>query len=201
MELYLASGNRHKQQEIAEMLPEFRVLLPADRNIAFAPEENGSSFFENARIKAEALYRITGQPSLADDSGICVDALDGAPGIFSARFGAENGRIRTDRDRNAFLLEKMAGRTDRACRFVCCLVLYAGRDRFFAVQETLEGTLLESPRGGNGFGYDPLVFLPESGKSVAELSPEEKNRISHRGKALCAMRTILDRLLRENGGR
>ena len=86
------------------MLPEFRVLLPADRNIAFAPEENGSSFFGNARIKAEALYRITGQPSLADDSGICVDALDGEPGIFTARFGAENGRIRTDRDRNAYLL-------------------------------------------------------------------------------------------------
>lgn len=197
MELYIASGNRHKQQEIAEILPEFDIILPEDKNIVFNPEETGNSFFENAFIKAENLYEITGKPALADDSGICVDALDGKPGIFSARFGSENGDKLSDADRNNYLLRKMAGIKNRACRFVCCIVLYGGKNRFISVQETLEGILLEEPRGKNGFGYDPLVFLPELGKSVAELNAEEKNSLSHRGKAVRTLAPALPGFLSE----
>lgn len=197
MELYIASGNRHKQQEIAEILPEFDIILPEDKNIVFNPEETGNSFFENAFIKAENLYEITKKPALADDSGICVDALDGKPGIFSARFGSENGDKLSDADRNNYLLRKMAGIKNRACRFVCCIVLYGGKNRFISVQETLEGILLEEPRGKNGFGYDPLVFLPELGKSVAELNAEEKNSLSHRGKAVRTLAPALPGFLSE----
>ena len=184
MKLYIASGNRHKQQEIAEILPEFDIILPEDKNIVFNPEETGNSFFENAFIKAENLYEITGKPALADDSGICVDALDGKPGIFSARFGSENGDKLSDADRNNYLLRKMAGIKNRACRFVCCIVLYGGKNRFISIQETLEGILLEEPRGKNGFGYDPVFLLKDSDKTMAELTDDEKNKISHRSKAL-----------------
>lgn len=198
MDLYVASGNRHKKQEIAEILPDFNIILPEEKNLSFNPEENGSSFFENAFIKAKSLYEITNQPALADDSGICVDALDGEPGIFSARFGSENGEKLTDADRNNYLLRKMKGIKNRTCRFVCCIVLYGGENRFISVQETLEGILLEKARGKNGFGYDPLVFLPGKGKSVAELSGEEKNLLSHRGKAVRALASIIPGFLAKN---
>lgn len=194
MDIYLASGNRHKRTEIARLLPEHTIILPEDKGIAYNPEETGSSFFENAYIKAEALYRMTKRPAMADDSGICVDALDGAPGIFSARFGSQNGEALSDTDRNRRLLREMAGKKNRSCRFVCCIVVYAGKDRFVSAQQTLEGILLEAPRGENGFGYDPIVFLPEKGKSVAELDPEEKNALSHRGKAVKSIRPVLQEL-------
>ena len=191
MEILIATGSRHKRMEFAAMFPEFDIAIPEDKNISFAPKETGSSFFENALIKAETLFRETGRPSLADDSGLCVDALAGAPGIFSARFGSENGKKLSDSERSALLLAKMAGNAERNCRFVCCLVLYIGKDRFFSAQETLEGILLDAPRGNGGFGYDPIVFLPDLGRSVAELSAEEKNRISHRGKAAKAIKAML----------
>ncbi len=192
MEILLATSNRHKQKEFAALFSGFDIAIPADKGIPFAPEESGSSFFENALIKAKALYEAAGLPVLADDSGLCVDALGGAPGIRSARFGSESGEPLPDSGRNALLLAKMAGEADRACRFVCCLVFYAGQNRFFSAQETLEGVLLDAPRGEGGFGYDPIVSLPDLGRSVAELSEEEKNRISHRGKAAKAIKVLLD---------
>ena len=190
MKILLATSNRHKLEEFAALLSGAQLATPADLGIPFAPEEGGSSFFENASIKARALFDATGQPALADDSGLCVDALGGAPGVHSARFGSEGGAALTDAQRNVLLLSKMKGEANRTCRFVCCLVLYLGEGRFVAAQETLEGVLLDEPRGTGGFGYDPVVFLPELGKSVAELSAEEKNRVSHRAKAASRLRLL-----------
>ena len=219
MTIYLASGNRHKQSEIQAMLPDCSVLIPADEGISFDPEETGSTFIENSLIKAKALWEITHKPVLADDSGICVDILDGRPGIFSARYAGKNTAAVKDSQklsaekRNLLLIDEAAGavikyrsqhpedaRTDEellSCRFVCSLVLYLGKDRFYSVQHTLEGSLVQNAgkiKGSGGFGYDPAVYLPEYGKTVAELSPEEKNKISHRGKAVKEMSVIIERL-------
>jgi XTP/dITP diphosphohydrolase len=183
MKLYFASGNAHKREELQRLFPEHDIVIPADEGIDFDPEETGATFFENALIKAQALYAITKRPVIADDSGICVDALDGEPGIHSARYGSEGGAKLDSTERNALLLSRMAGERNRTCRFVCNMVVYLAPDRFVSAQETLEGVLIDEPKGTGGFGYDPIVFVPEYGKTVAELSPEEKDACSHRGKA------------------
>jgi XTP/dITP diphosphohydrolase len=209
--VWLASGNVHKQQELAAVLTGHSVLIPANAGISdFDPDEGGSSFAENALIKAKALYAHPAFPGsgmiLADDSGLCVDALDGRPGIFSARYGSADGKKTGAAERNALLLEEVnaaitggkAGTQSRACRFVCAMVLLYSPYRFRVVQETLEGVLvpdIKAARGSGGFGYDPIVFLPEFGRTVAELSEEEKNRISHRGKAAAAIAKLLQALI------
>ncbi len=183
MTIYLASGNRHKQEEFAAILKDHHVILPADAGIAFEPKETGATFFENALLKAEALYDIVKMPVIADDSGLCIDALDGRPGIYSARYGMKDGVPLDAADRNRLVLQQMEGIKKRNCRFVCCIVVMLGPHRFFTVQETCEGVIADEPRGAHGFGYDPIVYLPEIGKTVAELTAEEKNMSSHRGKA------------------
>jgi XTP/dITP diphosphohydrolase len=211
MTIWLASGNVHKQRELAALLRGHRIRVPTEGGIdVFDPEETGKSFVENALIKAKALYALLAErrmpgkggreidPVIADDSGLCVDALGGRPGIYSARYGADGGKKLETAERNALLLEELnnalgRGRLPappqsklRSCRFVCAMVLLFSPDRFYAVQETLEGEIVPAPaasRGSGGFGYDPIVYLPEQGKTVAELSEEEKNRLSHRGKA------------------
>lgn len=183
MTIYLASGNRHKQEEFAAILKDYHVILPADAGIAFDPKETGATFFENALLKAEALYDIVKMPVIADDSGLCIDALDGRPGIYSARYGMKDGVPLDAADRNRLVLQQMEGIKKRNCRFVCCIVVMLGPHRFFTVQETCEGVIADEPRGTHGFGYDPIVYLPEIGKTVAELTAEEKNMRSHRGKA------------------
>ena len=183
MKIYFASGNAHKREEMARIFSGHSVMIPADEGIHFDPEETGSSFFENALIKAKALYDLVGQPVIADDSGICVDALGGLPGIRSARYGSERGAVLHAADRNRLLLSEMEGVANRKCRFVCNMILYLGPDRFYSVQETLEGELIAEGRGAGGFGYDPVVYLPSRGKTVAELSDSEKDECSHRGKA------------------
>lgn len=192
MELFVATGNAHKLVELGPALPGQLLRSPSDAGIArFEVEEDGATFLENAMKKAKALYDLVGMPSLADDSGLVVSALGGAPGILSARYGSVDGRAKlTAAERNAFLLANMAYKEDRRCAFVCCLVLYLSDERVFTVQESCPGLLLHEPMGQGGFGYDPVVFLSESGKSVAQLSIEEKNRISHRGRA-CARLTAL----------
>ena len=223
MVIWLASGNKHKQQELAAILAGHTVKLPAEAGITgFDPEETGTSFAENALIKAGALYSLlcstTGglrdNPVLADDSGLCVDALGGKPGIYSARYCGKNswaagGSFRAEpgaeklkaQERNSLLLEELNTLGDnsthgglRSCRFVCAMVLLFSPDRFYLVQETLEGEIVSSAaeiRGQGGFGYDPIVYLPECGRTVAELSEEEKNRSSHRGKAGRAIAKLL----------
>ena len=179
------------------------IKIPADAGIAFAPEETGSTFLENALIKAAALHNLLaekgilrgGEAVIADDSGICVDALGGRPGVHSARYrgaivggaaadGAVLNAVPSAEEQNALLLAELGGNPRRSARFVCAMVLYYSSDRFFVAQETLEGEVVKNaPQGNGGFGYDPVLYLPELGRTAAELSAQEKNRLSHRGKA------------------
>jgi len=259
MNIWFASGNMHKKHELSVIFAGHTLKIPADAGITdFDPPETGTSFAENALIKAASLYDLLYSgpgrlqalefqgPVLADDSGLCVDALGGRPGIYSARYYGkdswdESGNFRpkenkiNDFERNSLLLEELAGicrkyphaedaeiakeeginnslyykelrdpprlrelcvnnfskdfpyeSQSRHCRFVCAMVLFFGKDRFYLAQETLEGEIVPSAaeiRGSGGFGYDPIVYLPELGCTVAELPEDEKNRLSHRGKA------------------
>jgi len=193
MELFVATNNAHKLTELSPALPGHDLRLPAYAGIAdFEVEEDGLTFLDNALKKALTLYRLTARPSIADDSGLDVRALGGAPGVLSARYGSSDGRTKlTAAERNEILLRNMAGHADRACAFVCCLVLVISEYRIFVVQETCPGELLYEPRGSGGFGYDPVVYLPGFGRTVAELSLEEKNRVSHRGRSCARMMAIL----------
>ncbi|MDR2794043.1 MAG: RdgB/HAM1 family non-canonical purine NTP pyrophosphatase [Treponema sp.] len=199
MTIWFATGNEHKRQELAAILTGYTITIPSDAGIVFDPAETGSSFLENAFIKATVLFEAVHEPVIADDSGLCVDALGGGPGICSARYGGDDGGKLTPSERNALLLKDIAaaesaGRNtgNRNARFVCAMVLLLSESRFFAAQETLEGEILNEERGAGGFGYDPLLFLPEQGRTVAELSSMEKNRISHRSKAALTIGKALE---------
>jgi len=193
MTIVIATGNRHKAEEFSRIFSDHRIVLPADRGIMFDPEETATTFYGNALIKARTLFELMGEPVIADDSGICVDALNGEPGVYSARYGATNGIELSAEDRNKLLLSRMKGIPDRTARFVCNMVLYYGPDRFVSVQETLEGSIVsESGSGSGGFGYDPVLYLPEYGKTVAELSDDQKDLVSHRGKASRKLQIFLN---------
>jgi len=193
MEIVLATGNMHKKKELEQILSGHRILIPSDLGLVFDCDETGLTFMENALLKAETLYKLTGRPVLADDSGLCVNALDGGPGIYSARYGSgKDGTLLTDSERNALLLKNIAGAEDRTAFFVCAMVLITAPYRVFSVQESFDGWIAESPFGGGGFGYDPVFVDALSGKTAAELTEAEKNRVSHRGKAGKVMSTILE---------
>jgi XTP/dITP diphosphohydrolase len=190
MVIWLATGNAHKKAELAAILGSDKILhIPSDAGIAFDPIENGSTFAENALIKAQALWGIIKEPVIADDSGLCVDALGGRPGIYSARYAGpadeNDGKKIGTAERNALLLGELDGVAERSARFVCAMALVYGEGRFFIAQETLEGEIAspEQEAGTGGFGYDPIFFLPERRCTLAELDPGEKNTLSHRGKA------------------
>ncbi len=196
MELHIATNNAHKVRELEELFPGTRLRTPAQSGISFDYDEVEATFLGNSLGKARALYDLIRAPVLADDSGLCVDALGGAPGVKSARYGSPDGgrTVLSAREKNELLLREMEGRRDRSCRFVCAMTLMVSEHRFFTVQETCEGLLLEAPRGGEGFGYDPVFLLPGEGLSMAELSLERKNRLSHRGRAAARIRSILGSL-------
>jgi len=187
MNIWFATNNTHKKKELEAVLGK-KLQIPSECGIAFNPEETAMTFRENALLKARELKKLINknEPVIADDSGLCVDALDGRPGVFSARYGETNGRKLTSGEQNLLLLEELNNIQKRSARFVCAMVLLFDYDRFFIVQETLEGEIVKSAdyaKGDGGFGYDPIFLLPESGRTLAELSAEEKNNISHRGKA------------------
>lgn len=195
MLLYMATNNQHKLDEIRLALPSLELLTPRDAGMDFDFPEDADTFRENSTGKALALWRLLRKPVLADDSGLCIDALGGRPGVLSARFGSPDGTTPLDPSaRNELLLNEMRGIADRTCRFVCSMSLVLSSDRIYVVQETCEGVLLEEPKGRGGFGYDPVVYLPELGCSVAELSAEDKNRVSHRGRATARMAALLENL-------
>jgi len=187
MKIYLASGNVNKKKEVQELLPSHKIVLPKDEGIEFDPEETGSTFFENAMIKAKALYHIVKAPVLADDSGICIDFLKGAPGVHSARYGSVEGEHVSAEAGINKVLSELKGVKDRSARFACCMVFLLDEDRFYSVQETCEGHITGAPSGSGGFGYDPIFFVEKFGKTFAELTSEQKNSISHRGMALKAI--------------
>ncbi len=196
MQIFVATNNRHKVRELERLFPAVHLRTPAEAGIPFDHDEVEATFLGNSLGKARALYARVLSPVLADDSGLCVDALDGEPGVRSARYGSpDDGRTALSAgEKNALLLRKMAGRQDRRCRFVCAMTLVVSEHRFVSVQETCEGLLLDAPRGAEGFGYDPIFLLPEEGLSMAELTLERKNRLSHRGRAAARMRAVLDSL-------
>ncbi len=184
MKLILATDNKNKIREFRELLrgEGVEVLSKSEAGIGGEVEETGDTFSENARLKAEAVMHASGLPAVADDSGLAVDALGGAPGVRSARYTGDHND--SDRDRYELLLKNMDGVSDRRARFVCSMCCVFPNGDVLTSEGTCEGTIAFAPRGENGFGYDP-VFRPEGyERSMAELSMEEKNRISHRGKAL-----------------
>ena len=190
MKIYLATGNRHKLDELAPMFPEHQIVLPSDEGIPFAFEENGTTYFENCFGKAQTLFDAVRAPVLADDSGLSVFCLGGAPGIYSARYGKEDG-CRTSGDQIDRLLKAMESEDDRRAAFVCCLTMIFAPYRFVTVQETVEGVIGRIKSGSGGFGYDPIFYPVGSRRSFAELLPEEKAAVSHRGKAAAALRRLL----------
>ena len=188
MRFVLASQNAHKLSEISAVLAEFgdEVVSAHDVGIDLDVEETGTTFEENSRIKAQAILDRCGMPTIADDSGLMVDALDGAPGVYSHRFGNKD----SDHERCLYLLERLQDvpfekRTARFVSVVTCLFPTGGG---IVARGTCEGVILSELRGDNGFGYDPLFFVPEFGKTFAELSAAQKNTISHRGNALRSFR-------------
>lgn len=187
MPLYCATTNSGKLREFIQIVGNVRVL-PDLKDIT-APEETGVTFEENAVLKAIYYSRFCEDPLFVDDSGLEVDALDGAPGVYSARFAGPDA---TDEENNRLVIERMQGRTNRRARFVCVVALAGKGELLKTFRGEVEGDLLDEPRGSNGFGYDPLFFYPPFNKSFGEVAAEQKMQVSHRGKALRAMRDYLD---------
>jgi XTP/dITP diphosphohydrolase len=192
MTLVLATRNAHKIREMRQILSRMGIECVTQQELGcdLDVEETGTTFAENAYLKARAVMEATGLPAVADDSGLVVDALDGAPGVYSARFG---GPELDDDGRTALLLERMEGREDRACRYVCAICCCFPDGRVLRSQATCEGEVGHTPMGDGGFGYDPVFWLPDRGCTMAQISAEEKNSISHRGKALRAFRKEWER--------
>lgn len=186
MKLIIASNNNHKLIEIKAILGGLfeEILSMREAGIEHETIEDGSSFMENAVKKAKEIAELSGCCALADDSGICVDALDGAPGIYSARFCGHHG---DDEANNRLLLKKLEGREDRGAHYTCAIALVYPDGRQVCAEGYMYGQIGYEEKGENGFGYDPLFFLPEYGCTAAQLSPEQKNQISHRASALHAL--------------
>ncbi|MBR2831540.1 MAG: RdgB/HAM1 family non-canonical purine NTP pyrophosphatase [Oscillospiraceae bacterium] len=200
MTFVLASNNEKKLIELREILSDLglEVISQRQAGLRLEVEETGTTFEENAFLKAKGACDALGLPAIADDSGLEVAALGGAPGVFSARYGAENGVELSSAERNALLLRNTAKAEDRRARFVSAIACVFPDGTVLRARGEVYGELLRAPRGDGGFGYDPIFWLPELGKSMAELDPEEKNAISHRGRALREFRQKLI-ALREDG--
>ena len=183
MKLIIASNNAHKLTEMKAILAPFFDDVQSMREAGIEHEtvEDGKTFMENAVKKARELAEISGCCAIADDSGLCVDALGGAPGVYSARYSGVHG---DDKANNRKLLKELEGTNDRGAHYTCAIALVWPDGRLLTAEDYLYGEIAHDERGSNGFGYDPLFLLPEQGLRTAEISPEEKNRISHRGKAL-----------------
>jgi XTP/dITP diphosphohydrolase len=196
MKLVIATNNRNKIREIKDKFADISGLELVPLNDFPDPPlviEDGSSFRENAYKKAREIASYAGTPSMADDSGLAVDALQGRPGIYSARYGGESAN---DAERNRMILEEMRGVPveRRGARFICVIAIVFPDGRSFFAEGSCEGVIAETMKGSHGFGYDPIFYLPGHGKTMAELPLNEKNRISHRAKALEAAREILIKL-------
>lgn len=194
MKLILASNNAHKLEEIRAILGDSfdEIISLREAGIEHETVEDGKTFAENALKKAREITELTGCCALADDSGICVDALDGAPGLYSARFSGVHG---DDEANNRLLLEKLRGVTDRGAHYTCAMALTRPDGSCIETEGYFYGQIAEEPVGEGGFGYDPLFFLPEYGKTVAQLGTDLKNSISHRHIALVK---LLEKLKEES---
>ena len=198
MRIIFATGNAGKMREIREIMADMdmEICSMKEAGISLDIEENGTTFEENAQIKAKAVAACTKDIVLADDSGLEIDALNGEPGIYSARYMGEDTSYRI---KNANLIERLNGVPDekRTARFVCAISAALPGGKILRSRGTIEGRIGYEERGANGFGYDPIFYLPEYGCSTAELDPETKNKLSHRGKALEAIKEELRPFLEE----
>ena len=188
--LVIASGNKHKIKEIAKMLPEFEVVGYKDLGYDFEPEEDGATFYENALIKAKSVSMALNLPALADDSGICVDALGGMPGIYSARYAGDGD----DEHNNQLLLDNLSNLTDpndRSAKYVCCIVFYKPNGEILTATGETKGYVLRERVGVNGFGYDPIFYSYDLDKCMGLATAEEKNSISHRARALNKIKELI----------
>ena len=194
--LIVASNNQGKIREIKEILKDFHLDITSLKEAKLQVDivEDGDTFMENAYKKAYEIYKITGEMVLSDDSGLMVEALNGAPGVFSARFAGEHGN---DKKNNEKLLRLMKGKkhADRGAKFVTAMVLIINENNIIKVQGEAKGYIIEEPRGDNGFGYDSLFYSPQLKKTFAELDGKEKNSISHRGKALELLKDKLKQII------
>jgi len=183
MEIVVASNNKKKRQEIQTILGALGIrLVAAEETISVEVIEDASSFSGNAKKKAEAFAKANGKPALADDSGLCVNVLNGAPGIYSARFAGPDA---SDADNNTRLLAELADTAEREAHFVCALHLaFPDSDHALTAEGSVDGFILQQASGSSGFGYDPLFFSPELDKAFADATAEEKASVSHRGRAL-----------------
>lgn len=191
--IILASNNQDKVNEVKEILTGYNIVSLKEEGISVDIDENGSTFEENALIKAREIAKLTGQITMADDSGLEVDYLNKEPGIYSARYMGYD----TSYDiKNQSLIDRLEGveGDDRSARFVCAIALCFPDGREIVKRGTMEGLLAKEIVGENGFGYDPIVYLPEYGKTSAQLLPEEKNKISHRGNALRLIKEELEKM-------
>ena len=194
MKMVLASKNAHKLVEMSAILSQLgvEVVLESDVGVDVEVEETGATFEENAALKATAVMKASGLPAIADDSGLCVTALGGGPGVYSARYGGEG---LTDQDRYQLVLSGLLGQMDRSAKFVSCICCaFPNGDRVEARGEC-PGLITYAPRGEDGFGYDPIFLVPEKRKTFAQMDPDEKNAISHRGVALQKFKVELEKYL------
>lgn len=196
MRIIFATGNEGKMREIRMILSDLslEIFSMKEAGVFAEVEENGKTFEENAVIKAKAIAALCDDIVLADDSGLEIDALNKEPGVYSARYMGEDTSYHI---KNANLIERLTGvpEEERSARFVCAIAAVLPDGRTFTTYGTIEGRIGHEERGENGFGYDPIFMLPEYGKSTAELSPELKNELSHRGKALRLMKEKLKEIL------
>lgn len=188
MKVVLASHNPHKLVEISKITEKFGIelVLQSDLGVDIDVEETGSTFEENSFLKAEAVMKATGLPALADDSGIAVDALNGEPGIYSARYGFDDSLDDWGRLRLLLKNTEQVPDGERQAKFVCVITMLTPEGEKIQARGEIHGELLREPRGENGFGYDPIFYYPPMGKTTAEMSPEDKNQVSHRANALRA---------------
>ena len=194
MKILVATNNKGKLREIKEILtgPNIEIVTPGETGLILEVDEDGVTFTENAVKKAESWCKASGMNVLADDSGLCVEALNGAPGIRSARFAGDNSN---DKDNIKLLLERLLGIENRNAKFVCVMALALTDGRVLTAQGECHGEITQTPSGSTGFGYDPVFLFTPKGKTFAEIEQDEKNRISHRRHALEALKeqlTVLD---------
>ena len=194
MKIFLATGNKHKIKEIEKIFKMDNVEILSINDGIEIPEveEDGTTFEENSKKKALEIAKFTNMITIADDSGLCVDALDGAPGVYSARYAGEHGN---DLDNNKKLVRELQGIENRKARFVCVITLAKPTGETYSFRGEVEGDIIDVPQGTEGFGYDPHFFMKEYGKTLAEI-PEIKNKISHRARALEKLKENLDDIVK-----
>ena len=190
MEMIFATKNKGKIKEVKQILSNFDIISMEDAGVTIDVIEDGKTFMENAIKKASEIAKISGKITIADDSGLEIDFFDGKPGVHSARYLGENTPYI---EKNTHILNEMkeVPEEKRSARFVCAIAAVFPNGKILTAQDTIEGIIASEIKGKNGFGYDPIFFVPELGKTTAELSPEQKNTISHRGKALQKMKQLL----------